>query len=110
MASSNTVLRPRCVNAEHSRYFTESVGRKAGAVMRRKKIGVGSGGIWEFAVKGPDSEENQCRRRRNTTGRCQAERDARACVSEHFWLRSPHSHSTLLPQCLFCRQGPEAHA
>lgn len=63
MASSNTVLRPRCVNAEHSRYFTESVGGKAGAVMRRKKIG----GIWEFAVKGPDSEENPCRRRRNTT-------------------------------------------
>lgn len=29
MASSNTVLRPRCVKAEHSRYFTESVGRKA---------------------------------------------------------------------------------
>lgn len=52
MASSNTVLRPRCVNAEHSRYFTESVGRKAGAVMRRKKIG----GVWELAVKGPDLE------------------------------------------------------
>lgn len=30
MASSNTVFRPRCVNAEHSRYFTapgEQVGR-----------------------------------------------------------------------------------
>lgn len=26
MASSNTVLRPRCVRAEHSRYFTAPVG------------------------------------------------------------------------------------
>lgn len=28
MASSNTVLRPRCVRAEHSRYFTAPVGQR----------------------------------------------------------------------------------
>lgn len=28
MASSNTVLRPRCVRAEHSRYFTAPAGRQ----------------------------------------------------------------------------------
>lgn len=30
MASSNTVLRPRCVRAEHSRYFTAPVGKHRG--------------------------------------------------------------------------------
>lgn len=43
MASSNTVLRPRCVKAEHSRYFTESVGRKAGVALGGKAAGAGSG-------------------------------------------------------------------
>lgn len=43
MASSNTVLSPRCVKAEHSRYFTESVRRKAGVAMGREGAGVGSG-------------------------------------------------------------------
>ncbi|KAL2298991.1 hypothetical protein Nmel_014602 [Mimus melanotis] len=28
MASSNTVLRPRCVSAEHSRYFTAPGGSR----------------------------------------------------------------------------------
>lgn len=39
MASSNTVLRPRCVKAEHSRYFTESVGRKAVVAMGGRQWG-----------------------------------------------------------------------
>lgn len=33
MASSKTVLRPLCVRAEHSRYFTEPVGIKGEGVM-----------------------------------------------------------------------------
>lgn len=79
MASSNTVFRPRCVNAEHSRYFTESVGRKAGAVMGREEMGVGRLGMQELAVNGADSEP--CKRRRDTTDCCQAEREACVCVS-----------------------------
>lgn len=43
MASSNTVLRPRCVKAEHSRYFTESVRKKADVAMGRKGAAVGNG-------------------------------------------------------------------
>lgn len=59
MASSNTVLRPRCVKAEHSRYFTESVGKKAGAVMGRKGTGVGSGGTQESAAEGAQKRNTQ---------------------------------------------------
>lgn len=57
MASSNTVLRPRCVKAEHSRYFTESVGGKASAVIGRKGTGVGSGGTHGSAAKRNMQEE-----------------------------------------------------
>lgn len=34
MASSNTVLRPRCVSAEHSRYFTAPAGRNTASQPR----------------------------------------------------------------------------
>lgn len=101
MASSNTVFRPRCVNAEHSRYFTESVGRKAGAVMGREEMGVSRLGMQELAVNAADSKP--CKRRRNTTDCCQDEREECICVSGTTLVQSPHSHNTLLPQCLFCR-------
>lgn len=80
MASSNTVLRPLCVKAEHSRYFTESVGRKAGAVMGRKGTGVGSGGTQEAALKGLQKRSMQEEHHRLR----QAGRDTCSCVSDTF--------------------------
>lgn len=100
MASSNTVLRPRCVKAEHSRYFTESVGRKAGAVMGRKRTGVGSGSTHESAAEGPQKRNMQEEYYRSH----QAGRDACAYTTgrllAHIILQPQHPPSSVpILQC-----------
>ena len=101
MASSNTVLRPRCVKAEHSRYFTESVRRKAGAVMGRKATGAGSGGTQESAAKGAQKRNTREEYHRSH----QAERDA--CIINKFLahITSQPQHSPLSMPIVQC---PEA--
>lgn len=91
MASSNTVLSPRCVKAEHSRYFTESAGRKAGAGVGRKGARAGSGGSQEFTAKGAQKRNMQ----EEYHSLHLAERDAHAWITHAFL-----AHVTSQPQHL----------